>query len=66
MATPSSILAWETPWPEEPGGLQSVASQKMWTPLCDKEQQHFKVNRKLQAILGARRKSLGKRKSGGP
>ena len=34
----SSILAWETPWPEEPGGLQSVASQKIWTPLCDKEQ----------------------------
>ena len=25
MATHSSILAWETPWREEPGGLQSVA-----------------------------------------
>ena len=23
MATHSSILAWETPWTEEPGGLQS-------------------------------------------
>ena len=33
-----SILAWETPWREEPGGLQSVASQKIWTPLCDEEQ----------------------------
>ena len=22
MATYSSILAWEIPWPEEPGGLQ--------------------------------------------
>ena len=22
MATPSSILAWETPWTEEPGELQ--------------------------------------------
>ena len=22
MATHSSILAWETPWTEEPGGLQ--------------------------------------------
>ena len=21
MATPSSILAWESPWTEEPGGL---------------------------------------------
>ena len=27
MATPSSILAWEIPWTEEPGGLQSVGSQ---------------------------------------
>ena len=27
MATHSSILAWEIPWTEEPGGLQSVRSQ---------------------------------------
>ena len=27
MATPSSILAWEIPWTEEPGGLQSMGSQ---------------------------------------
>ena len=24
MATPSSILAWRTPWTEEPGSLQSI------------------------------------------
>ena len=24
MATCSSILAWEIPWTEEPGGLQSM------------------------------------------
>ena len=24
MATRSSILAWEIPWTEEPGGLQSM------------------------------------------
>ena len=24
MATPSSILVWEIPWTEEPGGLQSI------------------------------------------
>ena len=24
MATHSSILAWEIPWTEEPGGLQSM------------------------------------------
>ena len=28
MATHSSILAWETPWTEEPGGLQSMGLQK--------------------------------------
>ena len=27
MATHSSILAWEIPWREEPGGLQSKVSQ---------------------------------------
>ena len=27
MATHSSILAWEIPWTEEPGGLQSMESQ---------------------------------------
>ena len=26
MATHSSVLAWEIPWTEEPGGLQSVGS----------------------------------------
>ena len=29
MATHSSILAWEIPWTEEPGGLQPMASQKV-------------------------------------
>ena len=28
MATDSSILAWETPWTEEPGRLQSMGSQE--------------------------------------
>ena len=27
MATHFSILAWKIPWPEEPGGLQSMGSQ---------------------------------------
>ena len=30
-ATASSILAWETPWTEEPGGLQFTGSQKSQT-----------------------------------
>ena len=29
MATDSSILAWKIPWTEEPGGLQSVGSQRV-------------------------------------
>ena len=29
MATHSSVLAWRIPWTEEPGGLQSMGSQKV-------------------------------------
>ena len=29
MATHSSILAWEIPWTEEPGELQSLRSQSV-------------------------------------
>ena len=29
MATHSSILAWEVPWIEEPGGLQSIGPQRV-------------------------------------
>ena len=29
IATCSSVLAWRTPWTEEPGGLQSVGPQSM-------------------------------------
>ena len=28
MATHSSLLAWRTPWTEEPGGLQPTGSQR--------------------------------------
>ena len=34
MATHSSILAWEIPWTEEPGGLQSW-DRKSQTRLSD-------------------------------
>ena len=29
MATHFSILAWKIPWKEEPGGLQSMGSQRV-------------------------------------
>ena len=39
MATQSSIFAWEIPWTEEPGGLQSMGSQKGGHILVTKQQQ---------------------------
>jgi len=38
MATHSSILAWKTPWTEEPGGLQSMGSQRIRLDLQTKQQ----------------------------
>ena len=35
MATPSSTLAWEITWTEEPGGLQSMGSRKTRTWLSN-------------------------------
>ena len=29
LATHSSILAWRIPWTEDPGGLQSMGSQRV-------------------------------------
>ena len=37
MATHSSILAWKTPWAEEPGGLQSMGREESDTT----ERLHF-------------------------
>ena len=36
MATHSSILAWEIPWTEEPGGLLSMGSQTVRHDLATK------------------------------
>ena len=38
MATHSSILAWEIPWTEEAGGLQSMGSPKVRHDLVTKQQ----------------------------
>ena len=35
MVTYFSFLAWEIPWTEEPGGLQSMGSQKSQTRLSN-------------------------------
>ena len=38
MATYSTILAWRIPWTEEPGGLQSMGSQRVRRELVTKRQ----------------------------
>ena len=38
MITHSSILTWEIPWTEAPGGLQSMGSQKVGQDLATKQQ----------------------------
>ena len=38
MATHFSILAWKIPWTEEPGGLQSMESQRVGHNLVTKQQ----------------------------
>ena len=38
MATHSSILAWGIPWTEEPGGLQSMGSQRAEHDLATEQQ----------------------------
>ena len=44
MATHSSALAWRIPWAEEPGGLQSMGSQKSKTQLSDF---HFPMSKRV-------------------
>ena len=52
MAT--SILAWEIPWSEEPGGLQSMESQRVRHDLVAKKQQQ------QQHLAAQERKSFTK------
>ena len=35
MASHFSILAWKSPWIEEPGGLRSLGLQRVRPDLCD-------------------------------
>ena len=63
MATHSSILAWKIQWTEEPGGPQSMGSQKSQTQLSDSTQMHklmyilssnyFSLRAKLMAMYAA-------------
>ena len=57
IATHSSILAWEIPCKEKPGGLQSVGSQRVGHILLTKQLQQQSIcncctHSKLQAEMG--------------
>ena len=51
MATRSSIPAWRTPWTEEPGGLESMGSQRVGHDYMTNTHTHFykKRNKKLNS-----------------
>ena len=53
MATHSSILAWRTPWTEEPGELQSIGSQRVGHDWGDLACKHSRTKSKplLRYIL---------------
>ena len=53
MATHSSILAWWIPWTEEPGGLQSMGSQRVGHDLETKQQPAWDFPRLLRISLPA-------------
>ena len=44
MATHSSILAWRTPWTEEPGGLQSMGSPRVRHDWSDLAHMHIDIS----------------------
>ena len=61
-ATHSSILAWKIPWTEEPGGLQSMGSQRVEHDLVTKQQQQQDegvVSRKIQHLGQSSRTGWG-------
>ena len=52
METHFSILAWEIPWTEEPGGLQSLGLQRVRCNLVTKIQSPtLRVTRKIKADI---------------
>ena len=52
MASHSSILAWETPRSEEPGGLQPTGQQKSQTGLLEAKQWETINKNKAKYCLG--------------
>ena len=53
MAPHSSVLAWDIPWTEEPGGLQSVGSKRVGHGCSDLA--HTEAGSSFQAFLRLQR-----------
>ena len=52
MATHSSIIAWRIPWTEEPGGLQSMESQRVRHELAAKQQAPIRTSTIQRLMTG--------------
>ena len=50
MATHPSILAWRIPWTKEPGGLQSVGSQRVRHDLATKQKQPCNTHIRISSL----------------
>ena len=55
MATCSRILAWETLQTEEPGGLQSMGSQKSWTSFSNQTTTYWTSKQMVQKNMTLRK-----------
>ena len=66
MATHSYILAWEIPWTEEPGGLQSMGSPKSQTRLSDQNTTICPPSGPASTKLEARIVACGRPAGAGP
>ena len=51
MATHSNILAWRIPWTEEPGGLQSMGSQRVGHDWATKTIKVLNLSPKVYAVF---------------
>ena len=58
--TCSNILAWEIPWTEEPGGVQSTGSQRVRHDLATKQQVSL-YNSYLEIIQFASKGHMGEK-----
>ena len=58
MATHSGTVAWEIPWTEEPGGLQSMGSQRVGHDLATEKQHSLSIYLYLPTFLNEKIKIM--------